>query len=291
MKNRLMEKTYSYWLLVPGILIYCVIFIIPTISSFYFAMTRWNLRSAEWIGFNNYITFFSQPSTKYSISHTFLYAGVTTLVKGVLGLVIAVWLCNNKRIKSTGYIKTIFYFPAMLSTVVVGIAFSAILHPSNGIVNQVIMGLGGPKIQWLNDNRLAIWVVMFVDIWKTIGINVLIYMSGIAAIPIDYYESSALDGATKWQQFKNITLPLLVPSINSAITLSLIGGMKNYELIWTMTEGGPGYTTEVLGTVAYKLFARGNYGLATAGQVMIFIIVSLIVFPVNAWLSKKVVEM
>lgn len=290
MKNRLMQKTYSYWLLVPGVLIYCVIFIIPTISSFYFAMTRWNLRTAEWIGFDNYITFFSQPSTKNSIGNTFLYAGVTTVIKGVLGLVIAVWLCR-KSTKAHGYIKTVFYFPAMLSTVVVGIIFSAILHPSNGIVNQVIMGLGGPKIQWLNDSGLAIWVVMFADIWKTIGINVLIYMSGIAAIPKDYYESSALDGANGWQQFKNITLPLLVPSINSAITLSLIGGMKNYELIWTMTEGGPGYASEVLGTVTYKLFARGNYGLATAGQVIIFLIVCVIVFPVNSWLSKKVVEM
>lgn len=289
MKNRLMEKTYSYWLLVPGVLIYFVIFVIPTISSFYFAMTRWNLRTAEWVGLDNFITFLSQPSTQYSIGHTFLYAGVTTLVKAVVGLLLAVWL-SDKALKSAGYIKTVLYFPAMLSTVVVGIAFSAILHPSSGIVNQVIMELGGSKIQWLNDSKIALWVVMFADIWKTIGINILIYLSGIAAISKDYYEASSLDGASKWQQFRNITLPLLIPSISSAITLSLIGGMKNYELIWTMTEGGPGYSTEVLGTVAYKLFARGNYGLATAGQVIIFIIVCLIVFPINSWLSKKAVE-
>jgi len=130
-----------------------------------------------------------------------------------------------------------------------------------------------------------------VDFWKGIGTSTVIYLAGLGAIPKDYYEAASLDGASPRQQFFKITLPLMVPSINSVLTLSLIGGLKSYELLWTMTEGGPGYSTEILGTVTYKLFARGNYGIATAGNVIMFIIICAIVFPLNHYVSKKAVTL
>ena len=138
---------------------------------------------------------------------------------------------------------------------------------------------------------IALFSVMLVDFWKGIGVTTVIYIAGISSVSQTYYEAAAIDGANAIQKFFRITLPLLVPSINSVLTLSLIGGFKNYDLIWTMTEGGPGYATETLGTVVYKLFARGNYGLATAGNVILFVLIALIIYPVNSYVSKKEVEL
>jgi raffinose/stachyose/melibiose transport system permease protein len=118
----------------------------------------------------------------------------------------------------------------------------------------------------------------------------VIYIAGLRAISPDYYEAARIDGANRIQTFRMITLPLIVSSINTVLTLSLIGGLKSYELIMTMPEGGPGFATEVLGLVVYKLFGQGMYGLATAGSVILFVSISCIIYPLNHFVSKKEVE-
>jgi len=288
--KRLTNKTYTYWLMTPGLAIYIIIFAIPTLASFYFSMTRWNLIEADFIGFQNFITFFKQKNTSIALGHTFIYAFLTCGLKVVLGMLIAVYLSNN-FIKSRTYLKSLIYFPTMLSAVAVGITFSALMHPTTGLLNQVLSLVGLEKVKWLTDGDIALFSVVAVDFWKGIGTSTVIYLAGLGAIPKDYYEAASLDGASPRQQFFKITLPLMVPSINSVLTLSLIGGLKSYELLWTMTEGGPGYSTEILGTVTYKLFARGNYGIATAGNVIMFIIICAIVFPLNHYVSKKAVTL
>ena len=290
MHKKLTNKTYSYWLMAPGLTIYIIIFAIPTLASFYFALTRWNLIDAEFIGLANFKTFFSQRNTSIALGHTFIYAFGTCLTKVVLGLLIATAL-SSRMVRSRTYLKSLIYFPTMLSAVAVGITFSALMHPTTGLFNQVLGLFGIEKVKWLTDSKLALFSVMGVDVWKGIGTSVVIYLAGLGAIPKDYYEAAALDGASSTQQFFKVTLPLMVPSINSVLTLSLIGGLKSYELLWTMTEGGPGYSTEILGTVVYKLFARGNYGIATAGNVIMFVLICAIIFPINHYLSKKEVNL
>ena len=289
MQNRLTNKSYSYWLMVPGIAIYIVVFAIPTLVSFYFSLTRWDLIHAEFIGFKNFVTFFSQRNTRSALGNTFLYAFGTSFSKVILALIIAV-VINNRFFKSGSYLKSIIYFPSMLSMVAVGIAFTALMHPTSGLFNQVLKFFGAKGVRWLTNEKIALYSVMFVDIWKGLGTSVVIYLAGLGAIPKDYYEAADLDGTNAIQRFFNITLPLIVPSIKSVLTLSLIGGLKSYELLWTMTEGGPGYSTEILGTVTYKLFAIGNYGLSTAGNVIIFLLICLIVYPLNHLISKKEVD-
>lgn len=283
------KKSYTYWMAAPGVFIYVLIFAIPTFASFYFSMTRWNLMDSVFIGFDNFKTFFSQTNTKASISNTFLFAFTTSFSKVILGMLIAMGLCG--KIKSASYLKSVIFFPTLLGNVAVGIAFASLMHPSHGLINQALTAIGLQKVKWLTDPDMALWSVMLVDFWKGIGVTTVIYIAGISSIPLTYYEAAAIDGASRFQRFKSITLPLLVPSINSVLTLSLIGGFKNYDLIWTMTEGGPGYATETLGTVVYKLFARGNYGLATAGNVILFILIAFIIYPVNTYVSRKEVEL
>lgn len=291
MKHRtLISKTYSYGLMAPGLLIYMMIFAIPTLASFYFSMTRWDLIHAEFIGLKNFITFFTQKNTSVAIGHTFLYAFGTCGAKVTLGLLLAV-LLSSRYMKSQTYLKSLIYFPTMLSSVAVGITFTALMHPTNGLFNQILGGLGMEKVKWLTDGNAALFSVMLVDVWKGIGVSTVIYLAGLGAVPRDYYEAAQLDGAGPVRSFFSITLPLIVSSINSVLTLSLIGGLKSYELLWSMTEGGPGYSTEILGTVVYKLFARGNYGIATAGNVIMFVLICAIIFPLNHYISKKVVEL
>lgn len=286
--NRIEKKIYTGWLALPGILIYVIIFVIPTFASFYFSMTTWNLKTAVFTGFDNFVTFFTMTNTKASLINTALYAFFTCSVKVVLGLLIAHYLC--KKVKSAGYLKIVLFFPTLLGNVVVAIAFEKLLS-SGGIVNQVLESLGMEPVKFLTSAQWALITCIVVDIWKGIGTAMLIYIAGISAIPDNYYEAAAIDGARPIQIFTRITLPLLIPTINTVLTLSLIGGLRTYDLIYAMTGGGPGYSTEVLGSVIYKLFSRGNYGLATAGYVIMFIAVSLIVFPLNAYVAKKEAEL
>ena len=147
------------------------------------------------------------------------------------------------------------------------------------------------KIRWLTDPKLAMFSIILVDFWKGIGVTTVIYIAGIQAIPTDYFEAAQIDGASRVQRFVYITLPLLVSSINTVFTLSLIGGLKSYELILTMTEGGPGFSTQVLGLSIYKLFGQGMFGLATCGSVIQFVVISLIIFPLNSYISKREVTL
>ncbi len=286
--NKIDKKTYTGWLAVPGILIYIIIFVIPTFASFYFSMTTWNLKTSTFIGLKNFFTFFTMANTKAALINTFFYAGATCLLKVVAGLLIAQYLC--RKVKSAEYLKIILFFPTLLGNVVVAIAFEKLLA-SGGIVNQAIALFGGEPVKWLTDSATALITCIIIDVWKGIGTAMLIYVAGISAIPSTYFEAAAIDGATPAKQFREITLLLLVPTINSVLTLSLIGGLRTYELVYAMTGGGPGYSTELLGSVIYKLFARGSYGLATAGYVIMFAVVSVIVFPLNSFVAKREAEL
>ena len=272
----------------PGLIIYLLIFGLPTFLSFYFSLTRWNLISTTFIGLENFRTFFSQTNLRTALGNTFVYAFSTSLSKVIFGLFIAIGLVGN--LKSVGYLKSIIYFPTLLGFVVVGIAFSSLMHPS-GIINQGLAFFGVSRIRWLINPDIALLSVILVDFWKGIGVTTVIYIAGLRAISPDFYEAAKIDGANKVQTFRFITLPMIISSINTVLTLSLIGGLKSYELIMTMTEGGPGFSTDVLGLVVYRLFGQGMYGLATAGSVILFVSISCIIFPLNHIVSKMEVEL
>lgn len=289
-KRQTLEKSlYPTWFAAPGMIIYVIIFVIPTFASFYFSLTKWNLRTSEFIGFDNFVTFFSMANTSSALRNTAIYAFSTCGLKVIIALLLAQYLCNSQA-KHKGYIKTMYYLPSLLGNVAVAMAFESILD-KNGILNQLLVNLGFESIKFLTDSKYALVTCILVDVWKGIGTALIIYISGISAIPKDYYDAAAIDGAGSFTSFVKITIPLLVPTINSVLTLSLIGGLRTYELMYTMTGGGPGFSTELLGSAIYKLFSRGSYGLATAGYVIMFIVVSAIVFPLNSWVAKKEAEL
>jgi raffinose/stachyose/melibiose transport system permease protein len=284
-----LERTYTPLFYVPAAVIYTVIFIVPTVMSFYFAMTRWTLFSATFTGLDNFKQFFSEQALRSGLWHTVVYAIITSGLKVVLGLLFAVLLTSAIRVR--GLLRSLVFFPVLVSTVAVGITFGALLAPDTGLVDTVLswFGISGPD--WLGNPNTALLSVALVDVWKGVGLATVIYIAGVLSIPQEYYEAVDVDGGGAWHKFKNITLPLSRPATFSVILLSFIGGLRSFDLIWTMTGGGPGFSSDVIASVIYKEYQAGFFGLATAGNVVLFILVMLIVFPLFRWMNSKEVDL
>jgi raffinose/stachyose/melibiose transport system permease protein len=274
--------------MLPAALVAGVLFLYPTVAAFYFSMTRWSLSEATFIGFENFAQFFREPFLAQGLVNTLIFGVVTSGLKVVLGLMLALLLTSD--IFGRGYLRAVVFFPVLVSTVGVGITFTIMMHPTQGIINETLhlFGIKGPG--WLTDPKLALLSVAFVDVWRGVGLATVIYIAGLVSIPTEYFEASKIDGATALQRFWNVTMPLVRPATVTVIILSLIGGLRSFDLIWAMTKGGPGFTSDVIASVIYKQYQAGFYGLSTAGNVVLFLLVALIVVPLSAWLNRKEVD-
>ncbi len=279
------KKIYSGWFICPAMLIFVVFFLLPMAISFFFSLTVWDFKSFRFCGLDNYFTFFTDASLYKSISHTMVYAILTCVCKLVIAFFLAVFLTSG--IKTKNVLRSIVFFPNLVSTVAVGITFSALMHPTKGLINKVIELFGGSAINWLGDPNMALYSVALTDIWKGVSIATVIYIAGMQSIDKTYYEAASIDGANAWQRLKSITIPLSRPAMNSIIILSFIGGLRSFDLIWSMTGGGPGYATEVLASTVYKQYAAGYYGLSTAGNVIMFVLIAILAFPLQKFLLSR----
>jgi raffinose/stachyose/melibiose transport system permease protein len=279
---------YPYWFYIPAAIIYLIFFITPTVVSFYFSFTRWDLFTSTWIGLKNYVTFFNEQALIIGLRNTLIYAFITSGLKVVLGLLLAVLLTS--KIIARGYLRSAIFFPVLVSTVGIGLTFTVLMNPEIGLINQAlgVVGIDGPG--WLTNPSLAIFSIALVDVWKGVGLATVIFIAGIVSIPSDYFEAAQVDGASRFYSFLHITLPLARPAIASVITLSLIGGLRSFDLIWAMTGGGPGFASDVIASVIYKQYQAGFYGLSTAGSVVLFLLVTAIIVPLTWWLNRHEVN-
>jgi raffinose/stachyose/melibiose transport system permease protein len=196
----------------------------------------------------------------------------------------------TSQIIARGYLRSVIFFPVLLSSIGVGIVFTVLMDPSRGMINEAlaVVGIEGPK--WLTDPAWALISVAFVDVWKGVGLATVIFIAGIVSIPSEYFEAAKMDGASSFKSFWNITMPLARPATATVIILSLIGGLRSFDLIWAMTKGGPGFTSDVIASVIYKQYQAGFYGLSTAGNVVLFLIVTAVIVPLSMFLNRKEVE-
>ena len=287
-KRKRMKSMYPTWFYIPSGVLYVVLFAVPTFASFYFSLTRWSLFDVEFIGLDNFVTFFSEPMLFQGLINTFIYGFVTSGLKVVLGLALALLLTGS--ILGRGYLRATIFFPVLVSTIGIGVTFKVLMDPFDGLINKTLASIGIQGPGWLTDPAWALFSVALVDVWKGVGIATLIYIAGIVAIPQEYFEAAKVDGAGAWKTFRNITLPLVQPATATVVLLSLIGGLRSFELIWAMTRGGPGFSSDVIASVIYKQYQAGFYGLSTAGNVVLFIVVTAIVLPINYYLTKRQVE-
>lgn len=287
--TKVFKRTYSYAFLIPAAIIYSAIFLFPTVMSFFFSLTRWDLSNWTFIGLENFRMFFREDSLIIGFKNTLIYALVTCSLKVVLGLLLGVLLTGKLRTK--GYLRSVIFFPTLVSTIAVGITFSMLMHPTQGLINQTLEAIGISGPDWLGDTRIALLSVALVDVWKGVGFATVIYIAGIMSIPSDYYEALAIDGGGSFRKFWNIILPLSRPATNSVIILAFIGGLRSFDLVWAMTKGGPGFTTDLIASIIYKQYQGGYYGLSTAGNVILFLFVTVLAFPLYTYLNRKEVDL
>ena len=281
------DHHYPYWFYLPAGVLYLILFAVPTFASFFFSLTRWSLFDWQFIGLDNYRTFFSEPALVKGLEHTLIYAVVTSGLKVVLGMLLAVLLTS--QIIARGYLRSVIFFPVLVSTIGVGLTFTALMEPT-GLINDALAVLGVHGPGWLADPSYALLSVALVDVWKGVGLATVIFIAGIVSIPQEYFEAARVDGAGALARFRYIILPLARPATHTVIILSLIGGLRSFDLIWSMTGGGPGFTSDVIASVIYKQYQAGFYGLSTAGNVVLFVLVTAVVLPLFRFLNRREVQ-
>ena len=287
MKN----KQYPIYFSFGALILYSVFFVIPSFIGFYYSFTDWNRYSSElnFVGFDNFNTIlFSNINYLQSIKNTLIFTVITIMLKTVIALLLALLLTSGVR-KFTNVHRMIIYLPAIVPMIVVGIVFKSILHPSTGVLNQFLTAIGLDFLAqgWLTNPKLALYSVIFVDTWKGIGYIMVILIAGLEAIPREYYEAAKIDGARAWDELRTITIPLLMPALTVVIVLNLLYGLKVFDIVYVLTNGGPGYATETVYTIVFKEFSKGRYGISTALSTLLFVIMTFLGFFVIRLMHRE----
>ena len=282
---------YSYWLIVPALLIFGIFFVFPSVYGVYYSFTDWTIGkdSISFVGLKNYLSILESSELKLAIYNTFLYAIVVVIGKNVNGLLLA--LAVNTDLKLKGYFRVIFFLPCVISTIIIGLVFVPILHP-NGILNEFLgkIGLGFLQQSWLVDRKIVMFSIAAVSIWQWTGYHMVVYLAGLQGISTSYYDAEKIDGASALQRFRYITFPMLAPAFNINMLLSMIGGLKVFSEPYALTNGGPGNASQVIALEVFSKFGRGQWGLGTALNVTLTIFVSIICVPVLYNMRKREVE-
>ena len=270
-----LDKKLNYVFTVPTILFVLGMVLFPIIYTFVLSFHQWRLSANipwEFVGLENYTELFTDSRFPEAVGRTFLFALVALAIEVILGVSIALYL--NHTFFGKNFVKTAFLLPMVATPVAIGMVWKLIYEPNIGILNTIIRQMGGPKIDWLGDSANALWSLVAVDVWQQTPFVMLIVLAGLTALPGDPFESAMIDGATRWQVVTKITLPLLKPTIYTAVLLRLIDVLKTFDIIYSMTQGGPGFATETMNILSFRqAFEFMQFGEASATLMVFFAIV------------------
>ncbi len=265
-----------WWFIIPALAIYLFIMIVPTIRGSYYAFTDWSATktTVNWVGLKNFQTLARGDAGGVALRTLFL-AVVTVVIQNVVGLLLAILL--NGRIRGRNVLRTIIFAPLVVSPLVVGYLFKYIFGPpGSGVANDVLNSLGRPSIDFLGNPTIGLWIIVIVIVWQFTGSAMVIYLAGLQGIPPELNEACALDGASAWQRFWNVTRPLLAPAITINLMLGLIGGLKIFDQVFSTTGGGPAGKTKTISVMIYDLFSQfGRYGQSAALAVVLAVFVAI----------------
>lgn len=287
------SKLYPWYFAAGALIIYTALCVVPGIVGIGYSFTDWSAYSKElnFVGFRNFAKVFSADTDylKY-ITNTLLFTVVTTVAKTGLGLVFALALSKNIKLKN--FHRGVMYMPSVLSILIIGLVFTSILNPKTGLLNESLRMLGMDSMaqKWLTDPNIAFWAVMAVDIWRGTGYIMTMLIVGILAIPGVYYEAASIDGANGWKKFVHITLPMLRQTLAVTIVLNVLYGLKVFDMVYALTNGGPGHKTEVMYTAVFKQFSQGLYAEGTTISSVMFIFMVIIGFFMIKILTKDEVQ-
>lgn len=290
-KVKTKKQKSLWWMYLPALSAILLFIIYPFLNGIQMSFTDWDgfSQTSNWIGFDQYVRLFSDPLTWLVVRNTLLYGFGSTILQLSLGLIYALLL--NRSIKFKALTRTIVYLPVIVSPLIMGYIWVFFFAYQGGALNDLIMLFGADRINALGNPSINPWLIVLVNTYQFVGISMIIYLAGLQGISKDYYEAADLDGATAFQQFKNITLPLLMPAITINIVLNLIGGLKLFDVIVSLTGGGPGNASQSMSTFIYTLyFRREDAGYAAAQGVLMTFIILIISLAALIYFKRKEVE-
>lgn len=269
MKMDYKNSNYGVYFVLPAVLGIFIFIIIPIICSFALSFMDWDLlNEIKFVGFDNYKAVLTEPVFKQILINTVVFALSVTIFAVTIPLIIADIL--NTKLRGAEWFKTIYFIPFITPAVVIAIVWSWIFDPNIGGINMLL----GTKLGWLFDTKLAMPILIFVSVWKLIGYNVVLFLTGFSTIPSNLYEAAKIDGANGKERFVNITLPLLKPTIYFVTLVTAISSFQVFDLIYVMTSGGPQDSTNVIVYSIYKYaFEYFDIGKSCALAYILFFVI------------------
>ena len=285
MNKLLQDKKAICIFVVPGFLLFTFVLFIPICQSIFYSFCNYDaLTPPKFIGLKNYTMLLRDDTMKVALKNSMFFLVFSCVTQLIMGLLLAGLLTNIQ--KGRNFFKNVIYLPCVLSSAALGLLWMFIFSPKLG-VNQLLKmwNIKGPL--WLMDTHgfiiLPMWVIGFVALWQYVGQSMMLYMAQISGISKTLYEASEIDGCSKAQSFRYITLPLIKPMVGTAMSLNAIGSLKFFDLIFNMTEGGPNHATEVLATHLYTQgFKYFKYGYASAIGVVLLVMCLIMTGLINA---------
>lgn len=276
----------------PALLLFAVFVIYPFAIGVQISFTNWNGFSQQYayVGFENYSALFKEKSVWIAFKNTLIYGFGSTFFQQLLGLGTALLLNQKFRGRTLG--RTIIYLPVLIAAVIMGYMWYFIFQYDGGALNDIVRGLGGEPIDWLTQGGVTVWLMVAVNTLQFFGISMVIYLAGLQGISDMYYEAAEIDGASALSKFFHITLPLLMPAIATSVTLNLIGGLKLFDVIKALTNGGPGYNTHSLSThINFSYFNNQSAGFAATIGLLLFTIIIAVSLITQRFFSAKEVDL
>ncbi|MCE5188416.1 MAG: sugar ABC transporter permease [Eubacteriales bacterium] len=264
----------AQFLSLPALMIYGMFFVYPLFSGIGMSMTDWDgMSEASFVGLQNFIDFFQDARAMHDIRTTLIFAAGSAALLNLVGLLYALLMNGNFRGKSIA--RVIIYLPAIISPLIMGYIWFFLLQPGRGFLYYAFIQLGLPDLigSWMSSYPSALLVLVLVNVWQFSGMTMIIYLAGLQSIPTELSEAARIDGASAWQRFWSVTIPMLMPAIRINVVTNIIGSLSVFDVIMALTEGGPGYATESLSIYIMRMCYGSRTGYSTAVAMILFFII------------------
>lgn len=286
-KNRKWDSLPYFLFTLPAVIAFSIFFTLPALLGFFYSLTDWNGISASYhiVGLQNYFDMFGDKDFLSALSFTIKYACI--IMVGIILLALGIAMLLNRKIRFRGFFRTVYFFPAVLSLITVGLIFNQIFYAALPPIGKTL-GIEALSKNILGSRSTAIWGIAATNIWQGIAMPTIIFLSGLQAVPTELHEAARIDGATGWQRFWSITFPFLIPMLNVNLVLVLKSGLTVFDYIRAMTDGGPGKVTQSIALLIFKNgFQNLKFGYGAAESIVLLLMVLVISLIQVKFLNKR----
>ncbi|MEI6407464.1 MAG: sugar ABC transporter permease [Actinomycetes bacterium] len=275
-------------MVLPALTIYAFLYLYPALSNLAYALQRWDgVTKAKFVGLHNFVNMTNNDDLLHKVvGNSFKFTFFVVIFQTAASLFFATFLVKNT--KTNIALRTLYFFPTILSSVSVGLIWTFLYDPNFGFVNAIFkkVGLNSFALNWLGSEKTSLYAIAFSQVWFHTGQMMVIYIAGLQQIPAELYEAAEVDGASRWQQFKSVTWPMAMPTTAVVVAYTTIQSFRAFDLIYSMTQGGPQNSSNILVTLIYNTaFSSFRFGYASAESILLVVVVLVI-----TWLQRRVLR-